>query len=135
MATGDHVVYDLLVELADLAHQDWQRDALCAEPAYADVNFWPERGESVEPAREVCGRCLVQDECRRYALEQGITAGVWGATTGRARKVDPVRVERAKPRPHYCDGGCGRLLHGRARACGSTCRSRLQRGYQGGQAA
>lgn len=57
----------------------WQRDALCVE--HPEVDFFPKRGGSAEPARAVCGRCLVRIECREYALELKIPSGVWGGTT------------------------------------------------------
>lgn len=66
----------------------WQRDALCSEPEYRDVNFFPERGESAEPARQVRARCLVADECLRFALEAGPdVTGLWGETSGRDRRT------------------------------------------------
>jgi hypothetical protein len=37
--------------------EPWMRDALCNE--YPKALFFPERGEDVEPAKAVCGRCAV----------------------------------------------------------------------------
>jgi WhiB family transcriptional regulator, redox-sensing transcriptional regulator len=70
-----------------LSGQDWRRDGLCAEPQYArSVEFFPERGQPVEPAKAVCARCTVSAECLAYALELGIREGVWGGTTGNDRR-------------------------------------------------
>jgi len=66
------------VSLADELWPGWMADALCAEPEYRDVPFFPERGQSAKKAREVCERCLVADECRAYAEANHITFGVWG---------------------------------------------------------
>lgn len=76
-----------LVEL--LKRPAWMADALC--PEYPEVRFFPERGESAEPARAVCGRCLVRAECLTWALEHGQSAaqhgghGVWAGTSARER--------------------------------------------------
>jgi WhiB family redox-sensing transcriptional regulator len=64
----------------------WRADALCREPAYADLPWIPTRGEPIEEARAVCGRCLVQRECREYALAlDEPLLGVWGGTSHRDR--------------------------------------------------
>jgi WhiB family redox-sensing transcriptional regulator len=67
--------------------QAWQRDALCREPRYAGVNFFPRRGESCEEARAVCARCIVRAECAGYAASLDVTTllGVWGGTSQRDR--------------------------------------------------
>jgi len=67
---------------------EWHRDAACAE--YVEHGDWwfPDRGESTKPAKEVCQRCLVQSECLGFALDEPLTlAGIWGATSQRERKA------------------------------------------------
>ena len=65
-------------------------DAACKEtPA---ISFFPERGESNEPAKAVCARCLVAPECLQYALDERIEHGIWAGTSARQR-----RKMRAKP--------------------------------------
>ena len=54
--------------------EPWQRDAACRE--HPGVEFFIERGESSEPARAVCGRCLVRAECLDYALRIGTKHGL-----------------------------------------------------------
>jgi WhiB family redox-sensing transcriptional regulator len=66
----------------------WTLDALCAEPAYAEVNFFPHpKVTATPPAVGVCRRCLVVDECLAHALEHDIRDGVWGGLTERERRV------------------------------------------------
>lgn len=77
-----------------LERPPWQLDALCAEPAYRDVNFFPERGEDSNAAKTVCARCLVADECARFAIEHG-EAGIWGGTSRRQRKTLRMSLRRA----------------------------------------
>lgn len=63
----------------------WQRQGLCV--GREDVSWFPELGESTAPAKAICGRCSVRDECLQYALEQGpSTQGIWGATSQRERR-------------------------------------------------
>lgn len=58
--------------------------------------FFPERGESAAPAKEVCCRCNVQDDCLKYALGNGIVSGVWGGKSERQRRK--IRREQATER-------------------------------------
>lgn len=48
--------------------------------------FFPDRGESLEPAKQLCGQCAVRDECLEYALDNGERFGVWGGTSERERR-------------------------------------------------
>jgi WhiB family redox-sensing transcriptional regulator len=66
----------------------WQYRAACRG---TDLTvFFPERGESAEPARQICGGCPVREPCLEFALRQGITHGIWGGLTERDRR--PLRV-------------------------------------------
>lgn len=51
----------------------WMRDAACRE--HPEVNFFPARGEDRRPALAVCGRCLVLNECRQWALHDAAHTG------------------------------------------------------------
>jgi len=52
--------------------------------------FFPGRGESAEPARQICAGCPVRQRCLDYAISHGITHGIWGGLTERDRR--PLRV-------------------------------------------
>lgn len=72
-------------------------DALCKE--YPDVDFFPERGESNEPAKAVCGRCLVQAECLAFAIDERIEHGIWAGTSARQRRtMQRPTTDRRTPR-------------------------------------
>ena len=74
--------------LADLlARPDWQDDALCAEPAYRDLPWFAELGESPDKAKNVCRRCLCREECLAYALAHHVDHGIWGALSPKERKA------------------------------------------------
>ena len=61
-------------------------DANCRE--HPDVSFFPERGESAEPALQVCARCIVRTECLEWALaDPALDFGVLGGQTAPARKA------------------------------------------------
>jgi hypothetical protein len=49
--------------------------------------FFPSRGESAEPARQICARCPVRQQCLDYALSHGIVHGIWGGLTERNRRT------------------------------------------------
>ena len=74
---------------------------LFASPAFMDLGscrgmdpdvFFPDRGESLSPAKAVCAECIVRDECLEYALDNGERFGVWGGTSERERR----RLRRAR---------------------------------------
>ena len=56
-----------------------------------EVDYFPARGQSLEPARDVCRGCLVRDECAAYAIDTGQGHGVWGGLSERERR----RLRRA----------------------------------------
>jgi WhiB family redox-sensing transcriptional regulator len=49
--------------------------------------FFPERGESAGPARQVCAACPVRQPCLDYAITNQITHGIWGGLTERERRA------------------------------------------------
>ena len=49
--------------------------------------FFPGRGESAGPARQVCAACPVRQPCLDYAITNRIAYGVWGGLTERERRA------------------------------------------------
>jgi WhiB family transcriptional regulator, redox-sensing transcriptional regulator len=63
----------------------WRYRAACRG---ADLSvFFPGRGESAEPARQICAGCPVREPCLDYALSHGITHGIWGGLAERDRRA------------------------------------------------
>lgn len=65
----------------------WQDEAACLDAEDPDI-FFPESGEvrkSLEAA-EWCSICPVAKQCFDYAVAAGITEGIFGGTTPRARR-------------------------------------------------
>jgi WhiB family redox-sensing transcriptional regulator len=62
----------------------WMGEAACRgmDP---DV-FFPPRGGTVEPARQVCAGCPVSDDCLSFALEHREKHGIWGGLSENERK-------------------------------------------------
>lgn len=54
--------------------------------------FFPQRGVSTRPAKELCKECEVRDECLEYALATGERFGIWGGLSERERR----NVRRAR---------------------------------------
>ena len=74
----------------------WRDQAACRG---ADLGlFFPERGESAEPARQICARCPAREPCLDYAVTNRIVYGVWGGLTGRERRTLQSRWVRASRR-------------------------------------
>jgi len=76
-------------ELAELlAEPAWQADALCRE--LPEIDWFPRRGQSSEPAQRACAGCLVRRECLEYALAAGPDLlGVWGGSSGKQTEGSP----------------------------------------------
>lgn len=62
--------------------------------ARPDVDFFPSDGAGVAAARRVCANCPVRGLCLEYAMEEGVTHGVWGGASDRERQR--LRAERAR---------------------------------------
>jgi WhiB family transcriptional regulator, redox-sensing transcriptional regulator len=61
----------------------WQERASCrtADPEL----FYPAKGGSLAPAKELCNGCPVRAECLEYALAVGEEYGIWGGLTAEQR--------------------------------------------------
>jgi WhiB family redox-sensing transcriptional regulator len=74
----------------------WRELAACRG---ADLEvFFPGRGESAGPARQVCAACPVRQPCLDYAITNRITHGIWGGLTERERRALQSRWVRASRR-------------------------------------
>jgi len=63
----------------------WQERAAC-RGARIEV-FFPGRGETAGPARQVCARCPVCRQCLEFAVSNRIVDGIWGGLTGPERRA------------------------------------------------
>ena len=63
----------------------WRDRAACRGTDLAV--FFPGRGRSAEPARQICARCPVRRPCLEFALSQGIVHGIWGGLAERDRRA------------------------------------------------
>ena len=73
----------------------WHDLARCAETD--PEMFFPDKCESVRPAKRVCAGCEVAAECLQDALDRGERFGVWGGLSERER-----RVLASQPSPVQC---------------------------------
>jgi hypothetical protein len=66
----------------------WMVSAACRGKGVDFFPAAPRRGEApdVGPALAICSGCPVADECRAYALREGVE-GIWGGTSATERKV------------------------------------------------
>ena len=74
---------------------DWREDAICSQTDLAI--FFPNKGESARPAKSICRRCPVVDDCREWAITTWEMFGVWGGTSETERRAE--RRRRGLPRP------------------------------------
>ena len=57
----------------------WREQAACRNVG-PDVNFHPERGDSImaAKAKAICATCPVTEPCLQYAFANGERQGIWG---------------------------------------------------------
>ncbi|MGZ9829883.1 WhiB family transcriptional regulator [Tsukamurella ocularis] len=63
--------------------EDWTWDALCVQ-VDGDV-FFPEKGGTTAPAKRICRRCAVREECLAAGLHGRY--GIWGGLSERERRA------------------------------------------------
>lgn len=77
---------DVIVFLAEL-RPAWQAEGACRVSPMGDISFFPGRGESARPAKDVCRGCAVRERCLNYALDAGSAlSGIWGGTSDLERR-------------------------------------------------
>lgn len=77
--------------LGDQAIADWRTYAACRGMP-SEMFVAPDRNMSSpeeEAAKEVCGRCMVVDDCLTFAITNSVTVGVWGGIS--AEELAPLR--------------------------------------------
>jgi WhiB family redox-sensing transcriptional regulator len=73
----------------DGTEPDWRDASLCSQ---TDPEiFFPEKGGSVRPAKEICRRCPVRVQCLEEVLKDDEPFGIWAGLTDRERRR--VRLE------------------------------------------
>lgn len=80
-----HIVRSGHTVVADPAPStDWFASANCigVDP---DL-FFIERGGDPKPAKRICSRCVVRDECLQHALDTREQLGIWGGKTPEERR-------------------------------------------------
>jgi WhiB family transcriptional regulator, redox-sensing transcriptional regulator len=71
-------------------HISWRDDAACRD---ADPDLFFPVGETgpaqrhVDEAKRICRACSAQPQCLAWALDHGVTDGVWGGTTADERRA------------------------------------------------
>ena len=74
---------------------DWRRWSLCAQGSPDDffpVGEGPAARAQAERAKRICHRCPVEEQCRTWALDEGLRHGVFGGLD------DAERVRAARDR-------------------------------------
>ncbi|WP_318253031.1 WhiB family transcriptional regulator [Mycolicibacterium neoaurum] len=66
-----------------LNKEPWTDGALCTQ--VDPEAFFPEKGEQSRPAKKVCQRCDVRDQCLKFAMDNDLRYGVFGGLSARDR--------------------------------------------------
>ena len=87
----------------DYIDPSWMDNANCR--GHNTNLFFPERGDEVAAAKQVCEPCPVKAECLAYALAIPGTSGIWGGTSGRERRQMKAGKPRQPRRQHGTETG------------------------------
>jgi WhiB family transcriptional regulator, redox-sensing transcriptional regulator len=71
-------------------HTNWRDDGACrdADPdLFFPIGTTGNAIREIDEAKRICSVCRVQIQCLAWALENGVTDGVWGGTTEDERRV------------------------------------------------
>ena len=87
--------------------------------------FYPGRGETAGPARQVCAQCPVRQQCLEFAVSNRIVYGIWGGLTGPERSAlqsDWLRATRRdRDQAILAANAAGLTAEAIARAFGLSC--------------
>lgn len=72
--------------------EPWVDEAIC--PTIDSELFYPDKGGSSGPAKQICQACPVIAECLEYALRTDQRYGIWGGLSERQRR-EIRRMRRA----------------------------------------
>jgi WhiB family transcriptional regulator, redox-sensing transcriptional regulator len=79
----------------------WREDAACRD---ADPDLFFPAGPAgpalrhLDEAKRICRACPAQTQCLYWALDHGVTDGIWGGTTADERRAIRRRSSRARTR-------------------------------------
>lgn len=93
---------------------DWMEQAACRD--YPTEMFFPTQGGDERPAKQVCWRCPVRQECEEYALNNGFTHGIFGGRSERERR----ELRKNRPRTIRC-AECGKKFEKLPKQTRRTC--------------
>ena len=100
--------------------------ALCREVDMGEL-FFPEKGGTTTPAKQICRLCPVREACLEYALEQDERFGVWGGLSERERRrlrrdASAVSAPAAPTQCERCGGEVSQIgAHRPRRYCSNAC--------------
>jgi WhiB family redox-sensing transcriptional regulator len=86
---------------------NWREDAACGD---ADPDLFFPIGTTgnalrqIDEAKRICRFCPVQIQCLAWALENGVTDGVWGGATEDERRAIRSLSRRKKTNKEVSDG-------------------------------
>jgi WhiB family redox-sensing transcriptional regulator len=83
--------------------EEWMDQAACRGKD-ADL-FFPEPGESLRPAKQICAGCAARDDCLRFAVREQIFHGIWGGLSPQERRRGRRRRTEDRPVLHGSTGG------------------------------
>lgn len=90
------------MELEKVPESEWMVLKACRN---VDPNiFYGSTMEETAEAKSLCAKCMVSLHCLRYALDDGISYGIWGGLSqNELRRIQKLRVLRRPKLDDYTD--------------------------------
>jgi len=76
---------DLIIAICEGGRGFAWHDSASCRGADPDL-FFPKRGASTRPAKDICLECPVQVKCLDHAVDPGEKFGIWGGTSEKERR-------------------------------------------------
>lgn len=94
------------MDINPVENQSWRAKSACADPKWADVDFFAQDKLTKNLAKNICFTCPVRDMCLKYALDTETIDGIWGgaeeADIRRTLSLDAEHKEVRRNRYPQC---------------------------------
>ena len=83
-----------------MSYEAWMDKAQCADMTVNPDIYFSSDPDDIKRAKQICGRCPVQQQCGEYALANGEREGLWAGmeTSALRQAARKVGVPTPKPR-------------------------------------
>ena len=82
-----------------MPYEEWMDDAKCADMTVNPDIYFSTDPDDIRRAKQICGRCPVQQQCGEYAIRNREREGLWAGMETVELRQAARRVGVPVPRP------------------------------------